>query len=145
MAQLPLGPAIAPRPASGDRIAVLRTHRLAYVSNARFIGTADVRDGHGGELEIRHRFVAPGGHEVAPAALPHLAVTRAWTDDRLGALMSRVLPIGDADYESIEAALRRVALSFGPAPSRPAHRRPRTPGRRRLVAARVLARRPPAR
>ncbi len=142
----PLASAIAPRPAPGDRVAVLRTHRRAYVAAAVLIGTADVRGDSGNELELRHRFVAPGGHETPLAGVPHLRVSHGWTDERLGALMGLVVPVGAADYEAIEAALRSVALAYGPEPSRPAHRLPRTPGRRRLIAARLMNRKPsPAR
>ncbi len=142
----PLASAIAPRPARGDRVAFLRTHRREYVKAAVLIGTADVHADAGNDLELRHRFVAPGGHEVPIASLPHLRVSHGWTDERLAALMGMVVPLNAQDYAAIEAALRSVALAYGPAPSRPAHRMPRTPGRRRLVAARLLNRKPfPAR
>lgn len=142
----PLASAIAPRPVAGDRVAVLRTHRRSYVRSAVLIGTADVRGDSGNELELRHRFVAPAGHDVKLAAVPHLTVSHGWTDERLGALMGLLVPLGAADYAAIEAALRIVALTYGPEASRPAHRLPRTPGRRRLITARLMNRKPsPAR
>lgn len=142
----PLGPTLAARPAAGDRIAVLRAHRPRYLETAVFIGTADVRGDSGTEIEIRHRFVAPVGHEVPVTSVRHLLVSNGWTHERLGALMGVVVPVSPQDYERIEDALRVVALAYGPKPSRPMHRMPRTPGRRRLISARLLNRRPsPAR
>ncbi len=142
----PLASAIAPRPIAGDRVAILRTHRRSYVNAAVFIGTADVHADCGNELELRHRFVAPDRHDVPLASVPHLLVSHGWTDERLGALMGLVVPLGARDYKAIEVALRGVALAYGPEPSRPAHRLPRTPGRRRLITARLMNRKPsPAR
>lgn len=138
----PVPSATGPRPAPGDRIAVLRTHRPAYVRSATLIGTADVHADGGNELELRHRFVAPSGHEIAIGRVPHLLISHGWTDQRLAALMGTIVSLGQPDYERIESALRIVALEYGPAAARPAHRIPRTPGRRRLIAARLLNRRP---
>lgn len=142
----PLARAITPRPARADRVAMLRTHRREYLRNAAFVGTADVHADTGNELELRHRFVAPAGHEVRLGSIAHLLISHGWTDERLVALMGIVVPLSAADYDRIEAALRDAALAYGPGPSRPAHRMPRTPGRRRLITARLLNRKPsPAR
>ena len=131
------------RPAPGDRIAVLSSHRPRYVSNARFVGTVDVRS-NGEDLAIRHRFVAPPGHEPALADVAHLHASVAWTDERLAALIGGILPLSTEDGGRIERVVRERALSFGPPAMRPPHRRPRTPGRRALLSARVIARRLPS-
>lgn len=127
-------------PAAGDRIAVLRTHRPAYLTTAVAIGTADVHGEDGDALELRHRVVAPLTHEPDLASL-HLRIATPWTHARLGALLGSAVPIEMADYERIERALLEAAHAFGPAPSRPQHRRPRTPGRRAILVARVQTRR----
>lgn len=139
--RLPLAPSGDRRPAPGDRIAVLRTHRPAYVASAVLIGTADVRRDLGDALELRHRVVAPTAHEPSLAAL-RLRVAAGWTHARLGELLGLAIPLEDEDHERAERALLEEAHAFGPAPSRPAHRRPRTPGRRALLVGRLMARRP---
>lgn len=128
------------RPAAGDRIAVLRTHRPAYVAAAVLIGTADVRRDLGDALELRHRVVAPLTHEPDLVSL-HLRIGTVWTHARLGALLGAAITLEQADYERIERALLDAAHAFGPPPSRPAHRRPRTPGRRAILVARLQTRR----
>lgn len=133
----------APRPAAGDRIAVLRTHRPRYVTEAAFAGTADVRGDDQGEVVIRHRFVTPEGHAVPLTSL-RLHLASGLTHERLGARIGTVASLDPRDFARIEDALREVALAYGPQPKRPAHRRPRTPGRRALTSARILARRLPA-
>ena len=139
--RLPLAPSSDRRPAPGDRIAVLRTHRPAYVASAALIGTADVRRDLGDSLEVRHRVVAPTAHEPSLVGL-RLRVATSWTHARLGELLGHAIPLEDKDHERAELALLDEAHAFGPAPSRPAHRRPRTPGRRALLVGRLLARRP---
>lgn len=138
--RIPLAPSGDGRPAPGDRIAVLRTHRPAYVQSAVLIGTADVRRDLGDALEVRHRVVAPTGHEPTLTVLG-LHVATSWTHERLGGLLGSAIPLDVADHDRIERALLDEAHAFGPAPSRPAHRRPRTPGRRALLVGRLMARR----
>jgi hypothetical protein len=126
-------------PLPGARLAVLRTHRPDFVARTVVLGTAVVTDRVGQTLEIRHRFVAPAGYEP-PLTAVHPRIAAGWTDERVGALVGTALPIPSSDHERIEAAVREQALAHGPEPSRPAHRMPRTPGRRRLIGARLVAR-----
>ncbi len=98
-----------------------------------------------GTMYLAQARKTPGIHLVGVA---DLSVSRArealkrtgWTDERVAALMGTAIPIPSADHERIEAAVRDEALAYGPEPSRPAHRTPRTPGRRRLISPRIAAR-----
>ena len=130
-------------PSSGDRIAIVATRGPSFVSTAEFIATAEVRSAHLGELTLRHRVVAPTGHTVPLRALPALRVTAGWTHAGLGAMRTSAVRCARRDFERVEAALLRAALRFGPGPKRPAHRRPRTPGRRALIAGRAAVGRRP--
>lgn len=127
------------RPAPGARLSIVRTHRPDFVARAVALGTAEVREDAGEAILIRHRVVSPAGHEPSLAQL-RLRIAAGWTDARLGELVGAAIPLPAADLERIEAAVREQALAHGPAPSRPAHRMPRTPGRRALASARVMAR-----
>jgi hypothetical protein len=127
----------AARPTAGERISVLVTKGPRFVAGASFAGSAEIVKDLGEVLKIRHRFVAPAGHEPALASLGLLRVAVGWTHQRLGGLVGAFLPMTPADQERIETSLRDVALTFGPPPSRPAHRRPRTPGRRALIEGRA--------
>ena len=120
----------------------MRTHRPDYAARARFVGTAEVREASAAGLTLRHRFVAPLGHEPSPDDIAHLRVSAAWTDARVEALIGTVQPIAEDDLARIEQILAERALAFGPPAKRPAHRRPRTPGRRAILSARVMNRRP---
>lgn len=137
---LTLAPSTDPRPAPGSCVAVIRTHRPDFIARAVVLGTADVRATTSDALELRHRVVAPSGHEPALAAL-RLRIAAGWTDERLGHLVGAALPLPPVDEERIEREVLDRAHAFGPAPARPAHHRPRTPGRRALVSARIAARR----
>lgn len=89
-------------------------------------------------LRLRHRVSAIAGHEVTVAELgARLAVARGWTRERRADLIGRLRMITNTDFELIENALLSVALHYGPPAQRPAHRRPRTPGRRVLIAGRA--------
>lgn len=136
---LPLADGLEARPLAGARIAVVRTHRPDFVTRAVVLGTAAVLGGDHEQLEIRHRVIAPLGHEPSLATI-HPRIAAGWTDERVAALIGRAIPVPPADHERIEAAVRDEALAYGPEPSRPAHRTPRTPGRRRLIAPRIAAR-----
>lgn len=86
-------------------------------------------------LRLRHRVSAIAGHEVTVASLgARLAVARGWTRERRDDLIGCLQMITNADFELIESALLGVALRYGPPAGRPAHRIPRTPGRRALMA-----------
>ena len=127
------------RPLAGARIAVVRTHRPDFVARAVVLGTAVVTGDDRGRLEIRHRVVAPPGHEPSLVRI-HPRIAAGWTDERVASLVGTAIPIPAADHERIEATVRDEALAYGPEPSRPAHRTPRTPGRRRLITPRIAAR-----
>lgn len=126
----------AARPAAGDRVFVVVTKGPRFMTEARFAGSAEILRDLGEVLKIRHRFVAPAGHEPVLTSLGLLRVAVSWTHQALGGLIGAFLPMTPADQERIESALRDVALTFGPPPSRPAHRRPRTPGLRALIEGR---------
>lgn len=125
------------RPDAADRIDILVTHRPRFVVAARVVANVDVLGANGTELRTRHRFVAPEGHEPVLSSLGMLVVAAGWTDAILAGLVGSVIPIGARDHLRIDGALRDVALAFGPEPSRPHHRRPRTPGRRALLEGRT--------
>lgn len=137
--RLPLAPSRDGRPAAGARIAVIRTHRPDFVARAAVIGTADVHEVASDSLVIRHRVVAPAGHEPTLAEV-HPRIAAGWTDERLEALIGEAIPLPPADHAHMEDLLMERALAYGPAPKRRAHARPNTPGRRRLLSARLVAR-----
>jgi hypothetical protein len=122
----------AARPVVRDRVDLLVTKGPRFVTAARFAGSVQVVRDLGDVLRIRHRFVAPTGYEPTLLSLGLLKVGVSWTHPVLGGLIGAFLPMSHEDHERIEAALRAAALEHGPAPKRPAHRRPRTPGRRAL-------------
>jgi hypothetical protein len=130
-------------PTRGDRVALVATHGPLFLSTAEFIATAEVRSADLGDLTLRHRVVAPKGHAVPLDALPALRVSAGWTHARLGALRTAAVRCTERDFERVEGALLHAALRFGPGPKRPAHRRPRTPGRRALIAGRAAVGRRP--
>ena len=130
-------------PMRGDRVALVAARGPSFVSTAEFIATAEVRSADLGDLTLRHRVVAPTGHAVPLEALPALRVSAGWTHARLGAMRTSAVRCTERDFERVEGALLQAALRFGPGPKRPAHRRPRTPGRRALIAGRAAAGRRP--
>lgn len=130
-------------PVPGDRVAILATAGPSFVSSAEFIATAQVRTVTGGDLSLRHRVLAPTAHRVALSALPTLRVAAGWTHERLGALRGSAVRCTAGDFERVDVALLQAARRFGPAAKRPAHRRPRTPGRRALLAGRAAVGRRP--
>ena len=137
--RLPLDADITTRPAAGDRLALLAVRGPRFVTDAIFVGTAEVLRDDGDSLAMRHRVLAPQGHTTALAALRPLRCSAGWTHDALGALRGSVVRSSAGDHRRIEAALLADARAYGPAPKRPRHRRPRTPGRRALLAGRAAA------
>lgn len=131
------------RPRAGDRVGILAVHGPLFVAGAAFVGTAEVIGDDGSRLRLRHRVLAPAPHRVAPRDLPSLRVSAGWTNALLGSLRGTVVRCSDRDLERVEAALLTLAHRYGPAPKRPAHRRPRTPGRRALIAGRAAVGRRP--
>ena len=140
---LPLARTVTPRPAARDRLVLLLARGPLFVSESAFAATADVVADDGDVLRLRHRVVAPKGHEIKVTALHALRVSAGWTHPALGGLLNDVIRTGARDYERIEGAVRDEALQFGPKAMRPTHRRPRTPGRRALLAGRAAAGRRP--
>ena len=89
-------------------------------------------------LRLRRRVVAIAGHEIKVATLDAgVAATRGWTKARRPELVHVLHLIDERDFQRIEEALLDVAHRRGPAPKRPQHSRPRTPGRRALIAGRA--------
>jgi hypothetical protein len=141
--RLALDAAAIVRPQGGDRVALLSVRGPLFVTDAAFVGTADVLADDGATLKMRHRVLAPPANTVALRTLPSLRVSAGWTHARLGALRGGVVACTVRDAERIEAALLSVARAYGPRARRPAHRRPRTPGRRALIAGRAAVGRRP--
>ena len=92
----------------------------------------------GRRLRLRRRVVAIAGHEISITALDAgVAATRGWTSQQRPELLHVLRLIDERDFQRIEQALLEVAHRYGPAPKRPQHSRPRTPGRRALIADRA--------
>jgi len=130
--------------AAGDRVAIVLAQRVRAATTAVVLGTADVRQRDAvTHLSIRHRVVAPAGHEPMLTDQRQLLASVGWTDERVRAALGGILPVPQRAFDDVEHALREVALAFGPPPKRREHARPRTPGRRALASDRVVARRRP--
>ena len=138
--RLPVDVSSLAQPRPGDPIAVLAANGPLFVRDSVFVALAEVCGEDGPGLAIRKRVLAPAGHEVRIDELPSLRVTAGWTHGALGGLSGTAVGCTGRDMERIAAALLDRARAFGPAPRRPAHRRPRTPGRRHLLAGRAAVR-----
>lgn len=91
-----------------------------------------------GVVRLRHRVSPVPGHGIPVASLgPRLAAARGWTIARRADLLAAPRLIGERDFALIEGALLVTARAFGPSAKRPAHARPRTPGRRALMVGRM--------
>lgn len=124
--------------APGDRVAVVGWP--ARGAGPRLSRTATVRSASSdtGALALRRRVLAIAGHEIPLRSLgTRLAVARGWTRERRDELVGTLQAISDRDFALVEDALLDVARAYGPKATRPAHRRPRTPGRRALSAGRA--------
>jgi hypothetical protein len=126
--------------ASRDRMAIVSWPERGIDRRPVLLATATVtklaRDAH--LLRLRHRVSAVPGHEIAVASLgTRLAAARGWSAQRRSDLLGAPRLISGTDFKLIDDALLAVAHEFGPPPKRPAHRRPRTPGRRALHATRA--------
>jgi hypothetical protein len=141
--ELELGSDATDRPQAGDRVGILAVRGPLFAANAAFVGTADVLSDEGSRLRLRHRVLAPAPHRVVPSDLPSLRVSAGWTNAGLGSLRGTIVRCSGRDLERVEAALLTLAHRYGPEPKRPAHRRPRTPGRRALIAGRAAVGRRP--
>lgn len=141
--QLELPSGLADRPQRGDRVGFLAVRGPLFVAGAAFVGTADVLSDEGSRLLLRHRVLAPVPHQIALSQLPSLRVSAGWTHGALGGLRGSLVPCTRRDLERVEAALLALAKEYGPPAKRPAHRRPRTPGRRALIAGRAAVGRRP--
>ena len=92
-------------------------------------------------LRLRHRVAAVLGHEIPVASFgTRLAAARGWWAVRREDLLDEPRLVSERDFAQIEGALLDVAHEFGPVAKRPAHSRPRTPGRRALIAGRTRGR-----
>jgi hypothetical protein len=89
-------------------------------------------------LRLRHRVSPVPGHEIAVSALgTRLTAARGWSSKRRPDVLGGPRLIGEQDFALMEDALLEAAHAFGPSAKRPTHRRPRTPGRRVLIAGRA--------
>lgn len=124
-------------------MALLSVRGPLFLSDAAFVGTADVIGNDGAVLRLRHRVLTPPAYPVPLRTLPSLRVSAGWTHARLGVLRGGMVRCTARDAGRIEAALLAVARAHGPRARRPAHHRPRTPGRRALMAGRAAVGRRP--
>lgn len=132
----PIPDELAPR----DRIAIVSWPERGIDRRPVLSVTATVTklDRDAQLLRLRHRVSAVPGHEITLTSLgARLAAVRGWSVQRRSDLLGAPRLISGADFTLIEDALLAVAHEFGPPAKRPAHRRPRTPGRRALHAARA--------
>lgn len=124
-------------PSPGDRVAILALPDLVLLGTA--IAGRARPDGRP-VLRLRDRIRAPEGHAVDPFAMrPRPACSAGWTRAGLRTMVGRYLGISALDADRIGSAVRARALAFGPPPTRPAHAKPRTPGRRALVEGRAAS------
>jgi len=123
-----------------DRAAVITWPDRGVDRRPTLAGTATVtklsRDAH--QLRLRHRVSPVEGHELSVTSLgTRFVAARGWSAQRRAEVLGSPRLISERDFALIEDALLAVAHEFGPPPKRPAHRRPRTPGRRALIAGRA--------
>ena len=134
------GAALPPGPVAGDRLALLVIRSRSCPTGPAFVGTTQVTKLDDGVPRLRHRVNAPEGHAVPLRSFaPPLGVSTAWTDARLTALAGTCVRLTERELARVEEALLERAHEFGPPPKRPQHTRPRTPGRRALIAGRAAA------
>ncbi len=126
-----------------DRIAIVSWPARGVDRRPILAGTASVTklSRETRMLRLRHRVSPVADHPIAVTSLgSRLAVSRGWTAERRSELIGAARLITESDFALIEGALLDTAYAFGPPPRRPAHRRPRTPGRRALIAGRASVR-----
>lgn len=123
-----------------DRVAVISWPDRGVDRRPVLAGTATVvklsREAR--VLRLRHRVSAVPGHDIPVTSFgTRLAATRGWWAVRRADLLGAPRLISESDFALIEDALLATAHEFGPVAKRPPHRRPRTPGRRALIAGRA--------
>jgi len=126
-----------------DRVAVVSWPDRGVDQRPVLAGTATVvklsREAR--VLRLRHRVSSVPGHEIPVTSFgTRLAATRGWWAVRREDLLEEPRLLSQPDFALIEEALLAIAHEFGPVANRPAHRRPRTPGRRALIAGRASRR-----
>lgn len=137
--EIPLDPDLGSNeiPWPGDRVAILALPDAVFLAIAT---AARVRPGGRPVLRLRDRIRAPDGNAVDPFAMrPRPACSASWTRGDLPAMAGRSVGISALDADRIASAIRAKALAFGPPPTRPAHAKARTPGRRALVEGRAAS------
>lgn len=130
---LPVPDELAPH----DRVAIVSWPDRGVDRRSVLAGTATVTklSRETRVLRLRHRVAPVPGHEISVTSLgPRLAAARGWSVQRRLDVLGVLRLISERDFALIEEALLETAHAFGPSPKRPAHRRPRTPGRRALIA-----------
>ena len=123
-----------------DRVAVISWPDRGIDHRPVLAGTATVvklsREAR--ELRLRHRVSSILGHEIPVNSVgTSLAAARGWWAVRREDLLGPPRLVSERDFTMIEDALLATAHEFGPAAKRPAHHRPRTPGRRALIEGRA--------
>lgn len=128
-----------PRPDVGDLVAFLHRGRFVGIAKVTKLLAESPR-----RFRLRPSVSAPVGAAPSFTAFsPRLRCSLGWTYAGLDDRTESFIPIEERDHARIADALLALALRFGPPARRPAHRRPRTPGRRPLVAASSTALRRP--
>jgi len=120
-------------PTLGRTVGVIRPRSDATALRVRRRVAA--LDGHAVAL-LPLRLAALDGHAVALLPL-RLAATRGWTFSKRDELVGTLRLLDERDFTVAERELLAIRLRYGPPAGRPAHARPRTPGRRALIVGRA--------
>lgn len=124
-------------PSPGDHVAILALPDAVLLATAI---AGRVRPGGRPMLRLRDRVRVPEGHALDLFAMrPRPACSAGWTRAGLRTMAGWCVGISALDADRIAAAVRARALAFGPPPTRPAHAKPRTPGRRALLEGRAAS------
>ena len=131
-------PPLPPELASGDRVVIVRWPARGSAPRLSRTATLLRASAETGMLTLRRRVSAIDRHDIAVDSFgARLAFSRGWTRERRDELVGTLRLVAERDFVLAETALLEVARAYGPAAKRPAHRRPRTPGRRALSAGRA--------
>lgn len=123
--------------AAGDNVLLLRPYARSFAVGPAFVGGLRLTP----RLTAKHTVTLPPAHPLPLRSFaPALTIALGWTDARLDDLVGSCVALGARDAARIEAEMLVLARRFGPPAARPAHRRPRTPGRRALIAGQAAAR-----
>lgn len=116
----------------GDRVFALVVKSRSFPQGPALTGSATVVRGTPAQ-RLRRGVSLDAAEAIALRSFsPPLHCAVGWTDARLEAMVKTCAEIDAQDARRIEEALLDKARRVGPPAKRPAHSRPRTPGRRAL-------------